>query len=1719
MTSSLGSVLSTRTTRLVLAVFCISAIAFGGFFVPIASAEPTPTTLTVLSPNGGEEWRGTRTITWGFTGGNPGDLVNIVYTTNEFGTQSLVAENIPFDDGTYSWDTNTVPDADTYKIKVISSNGIVFDQSDSVFTVDNTDPVTTLTTDPATPNGTNGWFVTTPTLTLTCDDGADGGGCYTTWYRWNGGMWVNNATTSVTALEGSNLLEWYSDDQATDAAGVRNVETVKSATIKVDTIEPTVAITSTTADGAYNAGDAINITLTFSEAATSTDTITVNLDSGGSCEIPAFTNQTVVTCDYIVAGGQNSVDLTVTSLDLGTGTVKDDAGNDLNTTPTVNLAATRAIVVDTTAPGGFTTGAIVTTGGTAVANWWNSTNTGVNVTVPVANDTSLVGGTIQVEAEADGTFEPLGAAYAIEVADLDGDKTLSFTAAELEALTGFGEGDNVTFRAVITDLAGNGTTGTASASDLDVDQTLPSVDAGDDQETKTQVSQDATTSDGGSGLATHQWAKDSGTGTISFGTATTVDTTIQSDTNGTFVLSLTVTDAAGNSNSDTMTFVWDTIAPVLTEVTPVPSPSNDTSPSYTFSIDSVGWLTGSTGTIDYGLGSCGSGDLTVVQNGNNTTTYGALSDDTYTDCDIIVTDFAGNVSNTLEVNDFEVDTDPAEIMTVTTEDTDADGSIDTATLVFDDEINDSTILLADFAIEGVNPTAMDTGTTTDDTTIILTFGTQIDGTEKKTLNYTSSASDLAGNDIAPFSELSIDAAGPVPISAQTKTTTSIDVTFSEDLNGSSDSPADFFVDVDGDTVSDVTATSELDGIVTLTLGIAMGTGDTPLIDVFGDGSSGLQDSAGNWTPQDYLDILPTDGVAPVLNDLRISSNNAKDGSLWAKMGDTVTITATSSESVATPVVTIAGNTAAVSGGPTEWYFTYTMQVGDAEGPIAFTVDIEDLAGNTNAYDASDTTDASSITYDRTNPVVSAGDDNEINQQFTQTSADASDVGSGIDFVVWTETSGPGTVTFDTADEVMTDISTNTDGTYVLRLTAEDEAGNTASDEMTLIWDTLAPRFEFMAPAHGSTGNSIDAGTLLVHFRQANGAGSDFVTLLDSSKVLLEAQNDGTDAHTGAAGDGSSEVLSVEYGTLESGTTYCLTLLPGAVRDAAGNVTTQDTDARCFTTAVDTAPPVVESFSADSITESGAMLSLATDEDATCKISTIDAAYSSMTAMDSTGGTSHSASITGLDASTAYDYYARCSDGSGNTMTVSAHVSFTTLAPAPDTEAPPAPVITTSANTVNANTYSIAGTVDADTPNDSIRVVTVYNGSDVVGSATVPIGQTGWSVTVTLNQDATNSFTATATDAAGNESGASAAVDIIEDASVDADTTPPGDPSFTTSDTTVDADTYLLEGSVADDGGVRTVVITRSGSAVGLVTLPAGEEDWAILVPLEQETDNAFEATAVDAAGNISAGTDTVTITEETTVPIDAEPPVILSFNPADGAINVANGAVPTITFSEALDPGTVDTDSVKLWKYGSPDEEIDITVALSADGTQVFITPDAALEYATHYYYTVSDAITDVAGNVLVGAPYDDATRDEREFTVQNDPNPVVALAVTGIDAVRTFADDTDDYEDGWEWTFHITVPTDETNFAMRFSDFISGGNSIAAAGNIRYFTGQASANADEGSAVEITAADTYPAGITLDSDLDSNTAGRQVDVSVQVKVPVGSAGGSYSASYGVASS
>ena len=85
--------------------------------------------------------------------------------------------------------------------------------------------------------------------------------------------------------------------------------------------------------------------------------------------------------------------------------------------------------------------------------------------------------------------------------------------------------------------------------------------------------------------------------------------------------------------------------PFIDQVTTIASTTSDSTPDYTFASTAAG-------TITYG-GSCSSSNISASP-GNNTITFNTLSNGTYSNCTIKITDADGNDSNTLTIPAFTV---------------------------------------------------------------------------------------------------------------------------------------------------------------------------------------------------------------------------------------------------------------------------------------------------------------------------------------------------------------------------------------------------------------------------------------------------------------------------------------------------------------------------------------------------------------------------------------------------------------------------------------------------------------------------------------------------------------------------------------------------------------------------------------------------------------------------------------------------------------------------------------------------------------------------------------------------------------------------------------------------------------------------------------------------------------------------------------------------------
>ncbi len=188
--------------------------------------------------------------------------------------------------------------------------------------------------------------------------------------------------------------------------------------------------------------------------------------------------------------------------------------------------------------------------------------------------------------------------------------------------------------ACVADRAGNVTTWQQT---YNIDKTNPYVEAGIDQIVNWVITQDADIYDilswwVMSDINTISRSQDSGPWTVSFSPSNTWNTDITASVDGDYVLRLTVTDHAWNSSSDTISFTRDTVDPVITWWTV----TNTTTSSPWYSFES-----NETWNIIYS-GSCSNWNISTVSIWINTFNYFSRSERTYDDCQLIITDLAGN---------------------------------------------------------------------------------------------------------------------------------------------------------------------------------------------------------------------------------------------------------------------------------------------------------------------------------------------------------------------------------------------------------------------------------------------------------------------------------------------------------------------------------------------------------------------------------------------------------------------------------------------------------------------------------------------------------------------------------------------------------------------------------------------------------------------------------------------------------------------------------------------------------------------------------------------------------------------------------------------------------------------------------------------------------------------------------------------------------------------
>jgi hypothetical protein len=120
-------------------------------------------------------------------------------------------------------------------------------------------------------------------------------------------------------------------------------------------------------------------------------------------------------------------------------------------------------------------------------------------------------------------------------------------------------------------------------------------------------------------------------------------------------------------------------------------------------------------------------------------------------------------------------------------------------------------------------------------------------------------------------------------------------------------------------------------------------------------------------------------------------------------------------------------------------------------------------------------------------------------------------------------------------------------------------------------------------------------------------------------------------------------------------------------------------------------------------------------------------------------------------------------------------------------------------------------------------------------------------------------------------------------------------------------------------------------------------------------------------------------------------------------------------------------------------------------------------------------------------------------------------IRLDSLEMTRSSAKANDQYGNGWEWEFNITVwSMTEDSLKVKF-DRWSGVNSLDAASNMQY-------SVDDGATwTSIDTNGSYPStGVDISDVDESLEIGRQVRIIVRMKVPLGTFAGYYSSSYGI---
>jgi len=983
-------------------------------------------------------------------------------------------------------------------------------------------------------------------------------------------------------------------------------------------------------------------------------------------------------------------------------------------------------------------------------------------------------------------------------------------------------------------------------------------------------------------------------------------------------------------------------------------------------------------------------------------------------------------------------------------------ALNTIVLQFSEAVDTSTSPDTDsFTVVGASAvSAVDDG----GTTITLTTTGLTSTSSTPAVNYVAASGDVVDasssgtNEVANGGAVSAADSVPPTFTADRTGDNTIVLAFSENVDVTTTNGAGYAVS--GGTVTANTDPAGSSTTMTLTTSGITDASATPTV-TYTQAAGTTLDAASNEVSNGG-NAVATDSVAPTLSAVSIVSNNSLDTSL-AKAGNTLTVSFTSSETIATPTVTIDGNSADAVNNTSgnNWTATRVMQAGDTEGAMGFTIDFADSAANSGTQ-VTAVTDASSVTYDETAPtltVTAPSASSSINDVSTG-SADVSwstnqALSSGSITITRTggtaDSSSPRTCTLtgsalntgahnnfdldDTSNGCTADESDLVDGAiYTFAFNGIDAAGNSASTvsitAVTFQSDVTAPTFTVtsVSPTSGNTAK----------------VGDDIVVTLTAGSNETGLTASGTQTINGVTSsfnESGSGVYTITYTVVEGNTDRADSgALPVSItlQDSAGNAGTEITTIASGTApGVDANSPTVDITSSDGSdgdTVSDTTLSFT----ATFSESTSNFVIGDITVTGTANsGTPVASNFAGSGTTYTFDVVKGSSDG---TVAVTIGSSVATDA-------------ATNTNSAS-NTYDFTIDTTGPTSTASYTATTVNDG-------------TSQTITITFGEAVTDTPTITLT---GSSSGAIATNQSMS-GSGNTWTYAAGS-SWDTNETvtvTVGTATDSVGNTVnstpssntfAVDNTAPTATITYSASGPyksgDSVTITATFNEAVVDSPVPQisisgpysvsATNMAkTSATVYTYSHTVGSGDGTATVSMATAQDVDTN---VVNSAPSSGATFTVDNTAPTmdsastvtttridVTFSEDLDASTIAASDFQV-----TGKTIDSVTESSAGVVTITLSTAIDTDATPSTILRAAEDVSDIAGNTENGRV---------SLTPSDGISPTFTAERTAVDIITlTFSEnaDADSANENSAWTVSggtVTAtsdPADSDSMTITFS-------------------------------------------------------------------------------------